>query len=161
MRDQVMEHMYRSARTALFLVAIVAASGCSAAAPLGLTNNAFESQRARWLAAGIRDYTFEYSQQCECLPDTVRPAMVEVRGGVVTDVVFRDDGEAAAVNTRRQFPTIAELFDRIDHAIQNEAATMVVSYDSELGYPTRIEIDYNLRVADDEIVIHAAALARL
>ncbi len=143
------------------MVGLVVLGGCGGTSPLGLTNSALENQRARWLSAGIVDYQFEYRQRCECVPALAEAALVEVRGGVVTRVVYRDTGRAAAADAQALFPTIDELFERIDDAIRREAAMLTVSYDRALGYPTQISIDYDMRVADDEVSIDASALLAL
>jgi len=146
-------------RTALAL-ALVGMSGCGDG-PTAISTLTMDSARARWDAAGIRDYRFEFHQQCECGPALADAAVVEVRAGSVTRVNYRDSGEAAAPSARRLFPTVDDLFDRIADAIQQNAASLIVSYDPALGYPTQINIDYDLQVIDDEVAIDASALAPL
>ena len=51
------------------------------------------------------------------------------------------------------------LFEVIQDAIDDEADQITVSYDSELGYPTNIEIDYNVNAIDDEYP-HCHSLTR-
>lgn len=151
---------YRVTRTA-WVLGVAALGACGGVAPLELTNTALENQRARWQASGIRDYQYEYRQQCECVPALLEPALIEVRRGMVTRVVYQKTGQPASPDAQALFPTIDELFDRIDDAIRSDAAMLIVSYDSALGYPTQIDIDYDLQVVDDEVSIDAAALAAL
>jgi len=146
-------------RQAILGFALLVGGGCGDA-PLELSSSTLADHRARWSAAGIQDYQFEVLQQCECAPAMVRPAIVEVRRGAVTRVTYRT-GEVAAPDARALFPTVDDLFDRIDEAIESEAATMTVSYDTVLGYPTQISIDYDLQVIDDEISIDASGLSAL
>ncbi len=145
----------------LLAAAVSGLVGCGDATPLGLTSSALESQHARWLAAGLQDYRFEYLERCECSLALVEPAVVEVRGGRVREVTYRSSGLAAPSDARALFPTIEDLFARIEDAIAREAAMLVVSYDPELGYPTQIEIDYDLQVVDDEVSIDATGLVAL
>lgn len=136
--------------------AVLAACGSS---PLELSRSTLEVQRGRWIAQGIEDYTFEYHQQCECAPAFSQPALVEVRGGRVVDVEYVGSGEGVDPEAVALFPTIDDLFERIDDAIHMEAASLVVSYDQALGYPKAIEIDYDMEVVDDEVNIDAWNLA--
>ncbi|MDH3732513.1 MAG: DUF6174 domain-containing protein [Gemmatimonadota bacterium] len=121
--------------------------------PFALSSEAVEDHRARWLAAGIDDYEYDYRRQCECLPTDTRPARVRVRDGRVATATYSDSGELAG--SFAAYPTVEELFDLVDEAIVREAAMLVVSYDSRLGYPTKITIDYDLQAADDELTIEA------
>ena len=57
------------------------------------------------------------------------------------------------------FHSVDSLFDIIEHAVDNEAETVAVSYDGELGYPTRIEIDYSGNAIDDEYVLTVLAFS--
>ena len=54
-----------------------------------------------------------------------------------------------------RYHTINRLFDVIQNAIDDEADQITVSYDSEFGYPTNIEIDRNINAIDDEYVLTA------
>jgi len=144
----------RGAATAALLAAL-AGSGCGTS-PFELSTTAWADYRARWEAAGITDYEYEFQRTCEC-KDT-RPARIEVRTGRVTAATYTDSGESAP---SAGYPTIDELFELIDEAISAEAASMRVSYDQRLGYPTEIRIDYDLNVADDEIEIDAWGLTQL
>lgn len=145
---------------AAVVFALVGVGGCGDG-PTALSSSTMEGARARWVASGIRDYRFEFRQQCECGPALADAAVVEVRGGAVTRVSYRDSGGEASSDARALFPTVDGLFDRIEDAIQRNAASLTVSYDGALGYPTLISIDYDLQVIDDEVAIDASALAPL
>jgi len=138
------------------LLAAMAGAGCGSS-PFELSATAWESYRARWEAAGLTDYEYDFRRSCECI-DT-RPARIEVRSGRVAQVRYSDSGELTS--TVQGYPTIDELFELIDEGIRAEAASMRVSYDQQLGYPTEIRIDFDPRVADDEIEIDAWGLAGL
>lgn len=137
--------------------AALLASGCETT-PFELTTSEFERHRSQWSASGVRDYRFDFQKGCYCGQETVRPARIEVRDGVVVAVVYRDTGQPATEAAQRHFPSVDELFDQIEDAIRREAASLLVSYDPELGYPTRIEIDYEAGTADDELWIEAGGL---
>jgi hypothetical protein len=104
----------------------------------------------------MTDYEYVYRRSCECKPQTMEPARVEVRSSVVAAVTYRNTGQAAA--SILAYPTIDGLFDLIEDAIDRGAAGLMVSYDGVFGYPTEISIDYDLEVADDEFSVQASDL---
>ncbi|MDX1579136.1 MAG: DUF6174 domain-containing protein [Gemmatimonadota bacterium] len=144
----------------LVMIGAAAAAGCGGT-PFELTQATLEDHRARWLRAGIVDYRYEHVRRCECLAAITQPAVVEVRRGLVTSVVYAGTGEPAGATEQRFFPTVEDLFEVIDDAIRQRAASLVVSYHESLGYPTSISIDYDTQVADDEFSIDATGLAPL
>ncbi len=150
----------RAAWLVLGAVALGAVGGCSDS--LGVTASELDSHFARWQAAGLRDYRYDFRRSCECAPAATRPATIEVIGGAVVRVRFAGGGEEFATSEeQRFFPTIDQLFQLIDDAVRNHAAVLVVSYHPVLGYPTNISIDYRREVADDEFTIQASKLEAL
>lgn len=155
--------LFSPARAALLVLgaaALGAVAGCSD--PVSVTASELDSHFARWQAAGLRDYRYDFRRSCECAPAATRPATIEVIRGTVARVRFAGDGEELATSEeRRFFPTIDQLFELIDDAVRNNAAVLVVSYHPVLGYPTNISIDYRREVADDEFTIQASKLEAL
>jgi hypothetical protein len=49
--------------------------------------------------------------------------------------------------------TVDALFAFIDRAIAGHAATIDVTYDPLLGYPTQIVYDGSVNIADDELTV--------
>jgi len=145
-------------RLSLAVAASVFLSACSVN-PFALSREAASDHRARWSASGIVDYEYVFGRTCECTRETTRRMRVEVRGGSVAGATYRDTGEPATM--ANGYPTVEDLFDLIDDAIQRRAAGLTVSYDGPLGYPTEITIDYDLEVADDEITINASNLVAM
>ncbi len=163
-RSRVPRGLVRFGRGILLLgmgtLALGAIGGCSD--PLSVTASELDSHFARWQAAGLRDYRYDFRRSCECAPAATRPATIEVVGGTVVRVRFAGGGEELATSEeRRFFPTIDELFELIDEAVRSKAAVLVVSYHPVLGYPTNISIDYRREVADDEFTIQASNLEAL
>lgn len=141
---------------ALSTLAVVIGAACSET--LGVTEVGLESHRATWEAAGVSAYLYEYRRQCECGPQSLRPARIEIQAGFVTRVTFLDNGETLENPPDEAFPTIEDLFDLIDEAVQMNAASLVVTYDPTLAYPTLISVDYRRDIADDELTIRASNL---
>ena len=146
----------RRVRRQLGVFAIAAALAGCGSDPFALSSEAVDNHRQRWLAAGVRDYDYDYRRLCECLPSTTRETRVQVRGGQVAAAFYNHSGEVPT--TLEAFPTVEDLFDLIDEAMTLNATTLIVSYDAALGYPTEIIIDYDSQVADDEVTIEARNL---
>lgn len=47
-------------------------------------------------------------------------------------------------------PTISELFDKVQRAIDYDAFWVWAEYDFVRGYPTKVSVDYDRQVYDDE-----------
>lgn len=139
----------------LALLLIGGLYGCGTA-PFELTLSALENQRARWEDSGVVDYRFDYRERCVCGQSAMRRATIEVRGGQVASV--SDTGAPPGTEAITAFPTIDDLFDRIEEAIRDEAAALSVSYDPDLGYPTEIIIDFDYGAEQDEVTIDASGL---
>ena len=150
----------RLRRLPLTLCGLAALVGTACSETLGVTAAGLESHRARWEAAGVSAYLYEYRRQCECGPQSLRSVRIEVQAGSVARVTFLDNGETLASPPAEAFPTIEDLFDLVDEAVQMNAASLVVTYDPTLGYPTLISVDYRRDIADDEFTVRASNLVK-
>ncbi|HUQ80138.1 MAG TPA: DUF6174 domain-containing protein [Gemmatimonadaceae bacterium] len=144
----------RRTTLAIALVAVAASTACDGSSvPSGLGTQQLsisgdtvtgsgqlaelQQRRAAWLGRGIKDYRVQLQISCFCGGDVRRPVLVEVRRGVVSKVW---DLETAKLLTNLEpYPSITALFDR---AIEQRSGGghVSVTYDRELGFPTRIEI---------------------
>lgn len=149
-----------SLRTTAFLVCLPLLPGCSD--PLGPRDELNEARR-RWKALGMSAYGYTHSRSCECLPDYTRPARVHVVAGSVVKAHFIPGGSQVPAAILSTYPTIDELFDMVEQALNSRPKPdrLIVEYHRGMGYPTRFEIDPDLRVGDDERTIHASDLASL
>ncbi len=128
------------------LLLIVAFSGCSPA------SNAAAHHREQWEKRKLTVYTFEYQRQCFCMANMLW-WRVEVRDGIVTSATLVDPADSiatAATMTLAEHPTVAKIFDRLENALAITGASVQVTYDSALSYPTAIVVDESKDVADDE-----------
>lgn len=95
-------------------------------------------------------YTYEYRNICFCGPDTRRHVRVTVCDGARVRVVRVDDGTTIPPGQWSEFLTVAEIFDDIQTAIEEGAASARVDFDESLGYPRDVHIDVDERIADEE-----------
>jgi Family of unknown function (DUF6174) len=117
--------------------------------------------RVRWASADIQSYHFEYNRVCFCLPEARGPAVVTVRNGVVTDVELVQTNSVTGEPILAAFPTIDDLFDLIQRAIEEGWDVLEVEYDEALGYPTSLTVDPSTTTADDESWYYLAAVVRI
>jgi hypothetical protein len=74
-----------------------------------------------------------------------------VTNGAVSDAIYVETELPVPANLRSHLTTIDGLFDKIQDAIDDNAFMIHVEYDTELGYPRSIAIDYDEHVADEEL----------
>eukprot|EP00210_Caulerpa_lentillifera_P007253 g6939.t1 len=84
------------------------------------------------------------SRVCFCVPDSLGPFTLRVEKDTIVSV-SPDNGFTD------NLPTVEGLFDLIQEAISSRVAELIVEYDPTLGYPTRVKIDRDFRIADEEI----------
>jgi hypothetical protein len=140
-------------RSTLVLVAALAFGACSGGtSPNARLRVEAEWNRARWRGRHVQSYTYEYRRGCFCgVYGLVR---LHVANGAVVAVTPIDAYISPLVDPLTAFPTVDELFDVVIDAA-DRADDLRVTYDRDLGYPTSISIDYDVKYADDEI-FHSA-----
>ena len=105
-------------------------------------------------------YSYTVRINCECTSDVTRPVVVWVDRGSVEYLYYEDDGRAVPLSISNSFPSVEQLFDAIQDAIDRNADFVDVEYDFTYGYPTSVYIDYDRRVADEELSLIARNLER-
>ena len=138
---------------ALLLLSFLALVACDSTSPfdpnidiVDVSSGDVREARARWEASGGADYTMMLRRSCFCGQDAIGPYEVRVEGGVIDLVLI--DGERTDAELGR---TIVDLFDLLDNALDEDAASVQAAFDTERGYPLRLSIDYNELIADEEI----------
>lgn len=109
--------------------------------------------RDRWTSNHPASYDFTMRRLCFCPAEFTNPVIVAVRNGVVESRRYESSGQPLPANYAQSFPTIDGLWEIVDDAARRNAAKLDVTYDPVLGYPTRIDIDYDTRLADEEVTI--------
>ena len=105
---------------------------------------------SRWDRSRITSYMYRANWQCFCVQEYVADVDVQVANGQVAGTAFVDSALGSDVPDPQRFGTVENLFFHIEDAIAREAARIDVEFDPELGYPARVFIDYDERVADEE-----------
>ena len=134
---------------------LISASG------LAQTDERLQTHRALWDASGVADYEYRYQKICECHRDTPADTVIRVSQGEIVDVRYQHEDYLADVQVPaeryRWFRTVDDLFTLIAGALRAEALVRV-SYDSQLGYPTRIYIDYDEQLIGEEVELQVLQL---
>ena len=118
--------------------------------------------RDAWRAAALADYEYGYRKYCECHPDAPPETIVTVRGGSPVAVRHRRADSPSDVPGRNPevYWTIDGLFDLIDSA-QQRGVTVRASYDSLLGFPLEVYIDYDADFIGDELDVRLTTVTPL
>lgn len=142
-------------------IALLLLAGLACEAPTAPgERDSLEAARARWRTLGSQSYSYEVNRSCFCLLGG-RQMSVTVQAGAVTAAEFQDSGAGVEAALLSYVPTVADLFDLIEDALDRKASYFSAAYDPSYGYPTRIEIDYSSSAADDELAISARDLLPL
>ena len=148
--------MIKQVLIGLFLYAAV--SGCSIFGIDGEEAD-LKSNRQKWQKQNISHYQFELSISCFC-PAGLTPAIVVVRADTIHSVLNPETGETlllpesdvpALEKNPDHYSTIDGLFERIEHAIDQDAHRLDVNYHSKFGYPAQIDVEYFKNATDDEV----------
>lgn len=117
------------------------------------SNAAQQLQRSKqlWAKQKISKYRYTFRRSCFCLPKSTQPVSIAVRNGKVTSMVAASNGHPVNREDFAKYDSIAKLFDIVKDAIAKKAHQLSVTYHPTLGYPTKISIDYDQMMADDEI----------
>jgi hypothetical protein len=118
-----------------------------------------EDQRAIWEAQGLDDYSYVLRRGCFCPEEYTLPVEITVVGDAVSSAVYAEDSALAGEPVVDDYETLTidELFDFTAEAIA-EADRIEIEYDATAGYPSSVQIDYQVMAADDELSVHASDL---
>ncbi len=117
-----------------------------------------DQERERWETNRPPAYQFTYQRICFCVPDWVRPVVIDVTDDRIGRILYADDATPVGPTYWKSYHTIDGLFALIDSALARDAAQVTVQFDEALGYPTQLYIDEDLRIADEELGIATSDL---
>lgn len=136
-------------------LAVIGLAACSSN-PLGPDGDALEAARARWAETEPGAYVFQFRRSCFCGPSVLREIRIDVIHGVVVAAVHVDDGQPVD-EPLSEVPTIDDLFDEIQAALDRDAHELVAAYDENFGYPTNVAIDFILQAVDEEMAFQVTS----
>lgn len=137
------------------LLAVLLATACSN--PLGPEQDELSAARARWAIVSANPYDFVQQRFCFCGPPTLRAIRTEVIGGVVNSAIYVDTGEPID-EPLSTVPTIDDLLDEIQDAIDRDAFSLDAVYDPQFGFPMDVSIDFDEMIFDEEMTFRVTDL---
>ena len=159
-----MSTLLRSTRAllggAMLLPVLAACENATGTDDLDRAQRALDRNWDRFESSAPPSYSYTVRINCECSSDVTRPVVVWVDRGFVEYLYYEDDGRSVPFSIADSFPSVEELFDAIQDAIDQDADLIDVEYDATYGYPTSVYIDYDRRVVDEELSLTARDLER-
>ncbi len=131
-----------------FVLALAACTGSGSSTP---EETELAAKRTQFQQAMTGSYQFQWRQSCECTQDTTAPMLVTVTNGAISSAIYIETELPVPAAIRANLDTIEGVFDRIQDAIDDNAHMIYVEYDSELGFPKSVAIDYSEQIADEEL----------
>ena len=116
--------------------------------------------RERWSEQGYSDYALTLQHDCFCGQEARGPVVVQKRFGEITRS-YVESGEPVPSDFERFFPDVEGLFEFIEEAVEQDAASIHVEFHPELGYPIAVSVDYSESAIDEESGYRVLALEPL
>lgn len=117
-----------------------------------------EDARQLWNRVGPADYIYETRVMCFCGGLAGRWIEVTVIGKAVVRGRYADTGQDVEAQWLQLVPTIEDLFENVEHFIDQDPDQLEVVYDPADGHPTSITADIRVQTADDEFFIESRNL---
>lgn len=108
------------------------------------------ASRATWAAHRPDEYRFTYTVGCFCPSQYRGPFDVTVRGGAVSAVAYKGEGEPID-RPLAEYKTVDDLFALLADAYARGAARVEATYDGVTGQPLTFYIDMDEQMADEEV----------
>lgn len=151
----------RSAVSGIICVLALSTSLPACAEDIPAARASYLANKKVWDALVWENYNYTVQRQCFCPAPYVKKMRVNVRDGKVVSAFTLEDNRVVDAKILSGLKTINDWFAFINKELQRPAAIVDVQYQPRYGYPLRIHIDINPRVADDEQVIVISQLDRI
>ena len=125
--------------------------GCDGVGPVDERWVDLQAHRTRWDSLGPDSYVYAVERLCFCGVEYRGPVRVRVEDGVAVERVYVGSGLAVPPTIAGEFPPVDGLFELLASAIDSDAYLVEVTYDPVLGVPLDFWIDFDERVADEEL----------
>jgi hypothetical protein len=117
-----------------------------------------DQARERWAIYGWDTYSYELVRSCFCgYPAVGHRVEVVVDHGIVVEAYLVATGQPLPPGSLASFPTVEDLFDIAEEALY-DADRFDIRYDSRLGFPRLLDIDWIGHAVDDEVFLQAERL---
>ncbi|MBK8453923.1 MAG: DUF6174 domain-containing protein [Thiofilum sp.] len=109
--------------------------------------------QAKWKKTQPQHYSYYLQRSCFCTPDYTKPIMLRVFKGKVQQATLMPEGKPLPANRKTEAIPMEGVFKLIQEAINRRAAKITVTYHVQYGYPKQVSIDYDQRMADEELYL--------
>ena len=115
--------------------------------------NELELNRQKWQRHDIRNYSIQENYLCFCVGLLEWEIIVQddLKDTLIFDTSFLSDNQTYS-DVFEKSRSIEEAFEFIQNFDADAVDFFEVSYDPKYGYPTKIDIDYQAGLADEEII---------
>ncbi len=123
----------------------------------------YHANSEKWgLLAEGKSYEYAYMVSCFCINSGWEYQVLVNKDGNIESASYKNlEGEVFTLNTDefKNIVTVFDLFNFVEYKISGKVDELRVQYNNELGYPSIVQIDYNFRMADDEISYSVTSLS--
>ena len=126
--------------------------------PVSPYQQTLDKYQQRWQQANIKHYRYTFKRGCFCPREYVTPVITEVKDNKVVSAHLKGNNQPLSEQLKGNKQTITYFFDKIQDAINRKAHSIKVKYNEQYGYPESISIDYDARMADEELYLSAKNL---
>jgi hypothetical protein len=109
-----------------------------------------DAMQSQWQSQGLDNYQFQFQWACFCPAEYREPVWVTVEEGEITSIQAVDQNLESGLPENDEYLTINELFEFIRDGVEKDAYEINVTYDDALGFPTSVQIDYDVAIEDEE-----------
>ena len=124
--------------------------------PVSPIQDTLDKHLAQWKKADIHSYRYVFQRSCFCMREFTKPVLITVDNDVVVEAKFADSKENLPNRLKDNRQPINYLFAKIQDAIDRKAHSINVKYNEQYGFPTSISVDYDQRMADEELYLKAS-----
>ncbi len=115
-----------------------------------------KNPKERWQAYKLLKYTIDQQRLCFC------PYIDKISLAISNDSIIEarntSDNSLLDEENIKRYKTINQLFDYIDTLKARNVDSLYVEYDSTYGYPSKIYIDFERYMVDEELFIYTNQL---
>jgi len=116
--------------------------------------SSFSAARARWRSFNYTSYQIEQERICFFCQSPQGLVQLFIVDNKVTSGVSALESRALTSSELESFRTVDQTFDWIEQTRKTKPDHFEIDYDSQYGYPARIEYDGSERALDDEITYY-------
>ena len=129
--------------------------------PVSPYQQTLDKYQQRWQQANISHYRYTFQRSCFCPRSYTTPVVIEVKNNTIINAHLKSNHQPLDDKLKNNKQTINYFFAKIQDAIKQKAHTISVKYNEQYGYPESIYIDYDQRMADEELHLSAKNLQKI